>query len=88
MNRGAMKICPATKKCIYSSEAKAMKFVNRYEDIKRVYYCEHCDGYHTTSKTLGQVISYGVLSKEEVNEPGNISMEMLAKRLKELRDKL
>lgn len=88
MNRGAMKVCPVTKKSIYSSEAKALKFVDRYEDIKRAYYCEHCDGYHTTSKTIGQVVSYGVVDKEDFIQPEEITMDMLAERLKELGDKL
>ena len=88
MKKEVMKKCPVTKKSIYSSEAKALKFVDRYEDIKRAYYCEHCDGYHTTSKTIGQVVSYGVVEKEELEQPKEITIDMLAERLKELGDKL
>lgn len=88
MKRGAMKTCSVTKKSIYSSEAKALKFVNRYEDIKRAYYCEHCDGYHTTSKTIGQVVSYGVVEADEFIQPKEITVDMLTARLKQLKSEL
>ena len=44
--------CKETKKYIYSSEAKAYRAMNTYEDIQRVYFCSYCEGFHTTSKTI------------------------------------
>ena len=63
-----MKECKKTHKMSFSSEAKAYRSLNKYEDIKRVYYCEFCDGFHLTSETIEQTLEYGELSLEEENK--------------------
>lgn len=63
--KNKIEYCKKTKKFIYSSEAKAIRAMNRYPDIKRVYYCGHCDGYHTTSMGTGLAIQEGIISKPE-----------------------
>lgn len=42
--------CKVTGKYIYSSEAKATRAVEKYDDIVRCYYCHNCGGFHTTSQ--------------------------------------
>lgn len=66
--RTEMKECKETHKISFSSEAKAYRSLNKYEDIKRVYYCEFCDGFHLTSKSLEETLEYGELSLEEENK--------------------
>lgn len=66
--RTEMKECKKTHKISFSSEAKAYRSLNKYEDIKRVYYCEFCDGFHLSSQTVEQVLEYGELSIEEENK--------------------
>lgn len=66
--RTEMKECKKTHKMSFSSEAKAYRSLNKYEDIKRVYYCEFCDGFHLTSETIEQTLEYGELSLEEENK--------------------
>lgn len=43
------KYCEKSGKYCYPSEAKAIRAVNRYEDIKRSYLCGSCGFWHTTS---------------------------------------
>lgn len=73
--------CKETGKFIYSSEAKAMRALNRYDDIKRVYFCSSCEGFHTTSKDLEETLEYCELSLEEENK-------LLRKKIDELTEKL
>ena len=60
--------CSTTKKFKYPSEAKAVRALNRYDDIKRVYFCSECQGFHTSSQTLSDVLETGELSFEEENK--------------------
>lgn len=86
-----LEYCNVADKYTYSSEAKALKFVSARNDLTRAYYCPHCDGYHTTSKSIGQVISYGVLGPEEIesfHHFDNITIDLVAERLKQLKEKL
>ena len=41
-------ICKETGK-VTRSQAKAERLKISYDDIKRCYYCDHCEGYHITS---------------------------------------
>lgn len=66
--RTEMKECKKTHKISFSSEAKAYRSLNKYEDIKRVYYCEFCEGFHLTSQSLEQRLEHGELSLEEENK--------------------
>lgn len=66
--RTEMKECKETHKISFSSEAKAYRSLNKYEDIKRVYYCEFCDGFHLTSKSLEETLEFCELSLEEENK--------------------
>lgn len=77
MKRGKFEYCDKTKKYIYSSEAKAIRAVTRYDEIKRVYFCSHCEGFHTTSKSIDEVLALGELPVEEENE-------LLRERINEL----
>lgn len=66
--RAEVKECKKTHKMSFSSEAKAYRSLNKYDDIKRVYYCEFCDGFHLSSQSLEKVLQYGELSLEEENK--------------------
>ena len=66
--RTTVQECKKTHKISFSSEAKAYRSLNKYEDIKRVYYCEFCEGFHLTSQSLEQRLEYGELSLEEENK--------------------
>lgn len=66
--RTTVQECKKTHKMSFSSEAKAYRSLNKYEDIKRVYYCEFCEGFHLTSQSLEQRLEYGELSLEEENK--------------------
>ena len=67
MRNTEIKYCNKTKKYIYSSEAKAVRAVNKYDEIQRAYFCEHCEGFHTTSQTIAQTLADGEISCEEEN---------------------
>jgi len=41
--------CQKTGKVRYNSQSKALREVVRYDDLKRAYYYDYCDGWHTTS---------------------------------------
>lgn len=62
------KICKATGKVSFSSEAKATRRMNKYDDIKRVYYCDECDGYHLTSESISETLENGVIDIKEENK--------------------
>lgn len=63
--KSKIQYCNKTNKFCYSSEAKAVKAINKYDDIKRVYYCEDCDNWHSTSIEGVKTPEKGV-SKEAV----------------------
>ena len=52
MKGNAIEYCGVTKKYCYSSEAKANRAVNKYDDIKRAYFCHDCCKWHTTSREV------------------------------------
>lgn len=84
-------LCQVTKKYSYSSEAKALKFVAVRQDLERAYYCSHCDGYHTTSQKLEDTIRYGGIDEEELEnlkQPEDITIDLVAQRLNQLKSKL
>ena len=60
--------CKETGKYIYSSEAKATRAMNRYDEIQRVYFCTSCNSFHTTSKTLEETLEFCEVSCEEENK--------------------
>lgn len=92
MKRNTLLRCEQTGKISFLSEAAAQRRVNKYEDIKRVYYCEHCEGYHLSSRTVNQMLSYDVLGEEEkqglIKPNCEITIDMVAEKLKELKEKL
>ncbi len=69
--------CEKTKKYCYSSESKAFKAVIKYTEIKRCYYCYHCESWHTTSN-------------EGVTDEGgsNVTTDMIKKELDKLNNRL
>ena len=75
------KPCQVTGKVVFNSEAQATRSVNKYEAIKRVYYCSHCVGFHLTSRSLEETLESGELSVEEENV-------LLRKRINELIDEI
>lgn len=85
MGRSDTKYCETTKKYCYSSEAKAQRAKNRYEDIKRVYLCPDCGYWHTTSLSMGLSISTGIIAKPKKKK--EYTSEEIAKRLEELKNK-
>ena len=64
-------------KYIFSSEAKATRSLNKYEEIKRVYNCPFCNSWHTTSQPANKV----------EKPPKDISKD-IKDRLEYLKDKL
>lgn len=83
MSHKRLTFCHVADKYSYSSEAKALKFVERREDLKRAYYCPHCDGYHTTSMGSEDAEKYLGVREERVT-----SIDDVVKRLQELKTKL
>jgi transcriptional regulator NrdR family protein len=72
------KYCKFEGKFCYSSESKSLRAKVRYNDIKRTYYCEHCESWHTTSQVYKGVPKEVVLpTQSEIH-----------KRLKFLMDKV
>lgn len=43
------RICEETGKVVLS-QSQAQRKTNNYDEIQRYYYCEHCEGFHLTSK--------------------------------------
>ncbi len=80
MRKYKIEYCKITKKYIFSSEAKAMRSLNKYEDIKRVYFCKHCESFHTTSKE--QYLEFNKPKEKE-----NISLQ-IKKRLLSLKKRI
>lgn len=54
--------CKKTGKYIYSSEAKASRAMNRYSDIRRYYFCDSCEGFHTTKVGIPLAIMSGIIN--------------------------
>ena len=59
------KYCKFEGKFCYSSESKAERAKVRYNDIKRTYYCEHCESWHTTSQAWKGVPKKTVLPTQD-----------------------
>lgn len=83
-NHKGLNWCHVAQKYSYSSEAKADKFVKVRPDLKRSYYCSHCDGYHTTSMDMEKAVKYVGLEIDETP----VTLDNIQKRLKELTQKL
>lgn len=79
MRSQKIEYCKETKKYRYSSEAKANRAMNKYKDIRRVYYCNSCDGFHTTSMGIGLSIEHGVIEKPKKKK--NISSRMIQDKI-------
>ena len=79
MKQRKLKYCPTTKKFCYSSEAKAQRALNRYDEIQRIYHCSDCDGWHSTSMDSETSSSFGY-----IEEPDEVSSGDIRKRLKKL----
>jgi len=82
--RQEVKHCKDTGKFCYSSEAKAIRALNRYDDIRRVYYCDSCNSWHTTKMGVGLAKLNNIpLKKKGIKpKPGDIE-----RRLAELKKK-
>lgn len=85
MRKANVEYCKETSKYIYSSEAKATRALNRYEDIKRVYFCEYCKGFHTTSMSENAAIMEGIIKEKPSLK---ISKKDIKLKIKELESKL
>lgn len=71
--------CGVTEKYCYSSEAKATRAINRYEEIVRCYFCTYCFSWHTTSRE-------DINAQDEQVE--QVSIDDVSSRLKQLRKKI
>lgn len=82
--RQEVKYCKETGKFCYSSQAKAVRAKNRYEDINRVYRCDSCNSWHTTKMGIGLAVQADLIPaiREKKPEPSEIE-----KRLEELKNK-
>lgn len=74
--------CKHTGKFCYSSEAKAIRAVNKHYNLRRVYFCEHCDSYHTTKIGVSLALREGII--EKVDHSKIVSMDEIEIRLNEL----
>lgn len=81
-DKSTYRSCTQTGKYSYSSEAKALRAVNGYESIKRYYYCEYCNGWHTTKMNENIAVSNGVKDKPKRNR--KVSNNKIQKRLNKL----
>tara|TARA_R110000772_G_scaffold17946_3_gene50114 strand:+ start:214632 stop:215012 length:381 start_codon:yes stop_codon:yes gene_type:complete len=80
--------CDETDKHRYNSEAQAIRAMNKHSDLKRTYYCSHCDGFHNTSMTLDNILERSELSLEEENTLLKQKVDRLVKREDTMREKL
>lgn len=80
--KSKVEYCPKTDKYCYSSEAKATRAVNRYCDIQRCYYCEHCDSFHTTSLSEEKALEEGIITEKKT--ASFFSAEHISRELKRL----
>ena len=64
-----IKHCKKTGKFCYSSEAKAVRAMGRYEEIRRVYKCDSCDSWHTTKMGVGLAKLNNIPLKERGRKP-------------------
>lgn len=68
MQYKTQKLCKATSKLSFASESKAIRAVNKYDEIKRAYFCNSCSGFHLTSLNEYEMIERDILSCEEENK--------------------
>lgn len=74
--------CKHTGKFCYSSEAKAVRAVNKHYNLRRVYYCEHCESYHTTKIGVSLALREGIIEEADVRK--TVSPEDIQKRMEKL----
>lgn len=77
--------CKETGKYCYSSEAKATRAMNKYDDIRRSYFCESCENFHTTKIGFGLAIEKGII---EAPNTHYCSPEEIRKELIRLKNKI
>ena len=92
MKNNKTEYCNETKKYCYSSEAKATRALNKYDEIKRVYLCSSCGTWHSTSKTTEYVLEHQELSSEEeirlLRELNNKLADKITELEKEIKSKV
>lgn len=66
-NHRIAQYCKQTGKVSFSSEAKATRKLNKYDQIQRVYFCGDCEGFHLTSETVEETLENGAVDLEEEN---------------------
>lgn len=79
------KYCKETKKYCYSSEAKATRAKNKYENIRRVYFCESCGSFHTTKMGENLAIKEGIIKPKKQKK---ITPKTIEKRLEKLKKRV
>ena len=77
--------CLTTEKYSFKSEAKAQRRLNKYKDIKRIYLCEHCNGWHLTSMGVGLAVKEGLIEKPK--KKNKLTPKDIQKRIDELKCK-
>lgn len=78
--------CKETGKYCYSSEAKATRAMNKYDEIRRVYFCESCSSFHTTKIGVGLALEKGIIEEPPVKR--EISSEEIQMRINKLKKKI
>jgi hypothetical protein len=81
-------LCKTTGKLSFASEAKAIRAVNKYDEIKRSYWCKSCLGFHLTSETEGQTLGRNILDCEEENKLLRVQNSKLVDEVINLKKKL
>lgn len=69
-------------KHVYTSEASAYRALNKYSEIKRVYNCDICGYWHTTSMGIGLAVDLGIIKPPKKQKPP--TKKQIKKKLKEL----
>ena len=76
--------CSETGKHCYTSQAQATRAINKYDNIRRVYHCNHCKQWHATK------IGTNLAIREKIIKPTKrktVSADAIRKRLDELTKK-
>lgn len=85
MRNEKVEYCENTGKYCYSSEAKATRALNRYEEIQRVYLCPECEKWHTTSMGVGLALIEGLIEPPDTKV---FTIKNVKKRMKKLKRKI
>ena len=71
--------CHTTNKHCYTSEAKALRDINKFDRLRRAYFCNDCEHWHTTKIGTNLAIEHNII--EPITKKKKITDNRLQKRL-------